>query len=192
MIADDPVLVREEATEALVQVDRLNDTITELLSLAHDGEIGDVTEFGLHTLFVDHVQAWRPAFGRASRSLTLEIPDGVRVRSSVGALGQVLDVLLDNALRHGDGAVHVSSIVLGNGVLVRVSDQGSGITAADEKRIFERSVSTAGRSGVGLHLARMLMHAHGGRLELVQAQPPIFEIVMACAKSVSDDVAALG
>jgi signal transduction histidine kinase len=48
-------------------------------------------------------------------------------------------------------------------------------------RLFERGVSGAGSTGVGLALARALVEADGGRLELRQASPPLFAVFLARA-----------
>jgi len=48
--------------------------------------------------------------------------------------------------------------------------------------IFERSVSTAKSTGLGLALARDLAETNGGRLELIQAQPAIFALFLSEAE----------
>ncbi|HZP28025.1 MAG TPA: sensor histidine kinase, partial [Acidimicrobiia bacterium] len=63
-------------------------------------------------------------------------------------------------------------------VRVRVSDEGPGIEPGAERSIFERHVSLRGGTGVGLALARTLVEADGGRLELVVARPATFEILL--------------
>ena len=58
-----------------------------------------------------------------------------------------------------------------------MTDEGPGV--ADPERIFERRVSNAGRSGIGLALARSLAEAEGGRLLLLGPGPePVFELVV--------------
>ena len=59
--------------------------------------------------------------------------------------------------------------------------------AAIAPHIFERSVSTAKSSGLGLALARDLAEANGGRLELIQAQPAIFALFLSEAEPDSRD-----
>ncbi len=95
-------------------------------------------------------------------------------------LRQALAALLDNALRYSapDTPVIVTAGRDGNGVRIRVLDQGPGIPAAQRLRIFERfqrledpmTMRTSG-VGLGLFIARQLVEAMGGRLELEDPRP---------------------
>jgi signal transduction histidine kinase len=80
-------------------------------------------------------------------------------------------VLVENAMHHGGGPITVRARAAPPGVVVEVSDAGPGI-GGDPARIFDRRVSNAGRSGIGLALARSLTEAEGGRLVLSAAGPP--------------------
>ncbi|CAM5352035.1 two-component sensor histidine kinase [Streptomyces pilosus] len=88
---------------------------------------------------------------------------------------QVLDNLLTNAAVHTPAGtpVSVGISVTGDRVLVRVSDAGPGVPAEDRERVFDRfyRVDKArsrdrGGSGLGLAVARSLVRAHGGDIEL--------------------------
>lgn len=86
---------------------------------------------------------------------------------------QVVTNLLTNALRYGNSKpVEVSLVLLGGSVALHVRDQGRGISAQDQQRIFEpfeRAVgqddSTSGL-GLGLYITRQLVEAHGGTISV--------------------------
>ncbi|TYR76413.1 cell wall metabolism sensor histidine kinase WalK [Rossellomorea vietnamensis] len=88
---------------------------------------------------------------------------------------QVLTNLVDNALRHtpDTGHVHVNYKPTKSGVLVEVSDSGSGIPEEDLPFVFERfykadKARTRGKSGTGLGLAiaRNIIDAHNGQISV--------------------------
>ena len=82
-------------------------------------------------------------------------------------LGQSLFNLLRNALEATEtGAVSVDAARHGRRVVIRISDTGRGIPAADLARVFDPFFTTKDSGmGVGLYLARKIIEAHGGRLE---------------------------
>jgi signal transduction histidine kinase len=62
-----------------------------------------------------------------------------------------------------------------------VEDQGPGIDPETSARLFERRAGGAGGHGIGLALARTLVQADGGRLDLVRASPASFRITLRVA-----------
>jgi two-component system OmpR family sensor kinase len=106
-------------------------------------------------------------------------PGPVRLRLDVLRIRQVLDNLLTNAAVHTPAGTEVGvevSVVSGAAV-VRVTDSGPGIPAADQERVFDRfyRIDKArsrdrGGSGLGLAVARSLVRAHGGEIE-VRSRP---------------------
>ncbi|MGM0846009.1 MAG: ATP-binding protein [Bacillota bacterium] len=88
---------------------------------------------------------------------------------------QVLTNLVDNALRHTPetGSVSVSLKPTKSGVLIEVSDSGSGIPEEDLPFVFERfykadKARTRGKSGTGLGLAiaKNIIEAHNGQISV--------------------------
>lgn len=82
------------------------------------------------------------------------------------AAREILANLLDNARRHARHRVSVQVRGADGGLQVRVADDGSGLAAGMEERVFERFVSLDGKggSGLGLAIARGLAQACGGDL----------------------------
>ncbi len=165
---------------AVEQVDRLQQTIDTLLSVARDVPRPDATS-ELVALLTQIESRRRGRLAGAGRRLTLTVPPGpVAVRGAQRVIGEILDVLLDNAERHGRGSVAITvRIVDAAWAAIDVSDEGPGF-GADVERAFERRSPDAGGHGIGLALARSLAHAEGGRLTVTHAAPsPCVTLVLA-------------
>jgi signal transduction histidine kinase len=175
---EDPEAAREELEAALRVADRLERTVTELLALARAGDLGTPRDVDLAQLAREHAASWRPMFARAGRSLRPSIEPSLPARVSPGGVAQAVDVLLENALEHGAGPTRLEAGMREGRYCIAVSDEGAGVPAALEARIFERDVSTAGSTGIGLSLARALVEADGGRLVLARPRPARFEILI--------------
>jgi len=175
---DDLVVAREEAGIAIAQVERLTKVVDDLLSRTRPGHDVPSPSVSLDSVIAALQREWQPAFEQARRSVRVHGQRGLRVRATPAALSQVLSTLLENSLAHGRGTVDVQARRSGPSVVVEVSDQGEGVIATIAPHIFERSVSTAKSTGLGLALARDLAEANGGRLELIQAQPAIFALFL--------------
>ena len=88
-------------------------------------------------------------------------------------LGRVVRNLLDNALRHASSSVEVSLATVNGSALLTVADDGPGVAPADRERIFERftrlddaRTRATGGAGLGLAIAREIVVAHGGTIEV--------------------------
>jgi signal transduction histidine kinase len=161
---------------ALVEADRLEATIGALLAHARQAS-GPTGPVDLGAVAREHAATWRPVFARAGRALEVEVGGGGAVaRSSRATVGQILDVLLDNALHHGAGPTHVRIGGDERSACVWVGDAGPGIPAADRERIFERGASRLEGTGIGLHLARTLAQGDGGSLRVADGSRTGFEL----------------
>ncbi|MDQ1373671.1 MAG: hypothetical protein QOJ09_1009, partial [Actinomycetota bacterium] len=110
---------------------------------------------------------------------------GVELRSDVSGLGQVqgdegklrqvVVNLLANAVKFtpAGGVVRLRARAHGDRIEVSVADTGPGIAPQDHERVFEAyeqaPTASGGGSGLGLPLARRLVEAHGGRLDVESA-----------------------
>lgn len=166
---------RQRAFEdLLIDVDRLEATVTDLLVLARDTH-GDRDRIDLGALARE---ATRRAEQRSrERKFVLSIEGSPEAFASATAIDQALDVLLDNALVHGAGLIAVSVRESRGGVVVAVSDEGR--QRIDERVMVQRRADTARGHGIGLALARRVVEAEGGQLRLTHAGPaPRFEILI--------------
>jgi signal transduction histidine kinase len=167
--------IKAEASAALDQVDRLDTTISDLLRLARQGSFTPTAPIDLAVLTRRHAAAWEHLARRAGRRLTVVTPTAAWASATAGAAGHALDILVENALRHGAGAVTITVERDADVATIDVSDEGPGIPLGHEGDIFRRGV-TANSSGIGLSLAADLVAADRGRLTLVTATPPRFRI----------------
>lgn len=179
-IADEIDVVREEATIAIEQVERLNDTVDTLLTRARQATKTTPDTVSLDSAIAAMQREWHPAFLARQRSIYVTGERGLRVVSTPVALAQVLSTLVENSLAHGQGTLRIQARRSGPSVVMEVSDEGPGIDPGLAPHVFERSVSTKS-TGLGLGLARDVVEAHGGRLELISGQPAVFALFLSAA-----------
>ena len=177
-VTDDPDTVKEEATIALTQVERLTDVVERLLTNARDPRTGSAVSFDLDEVIKQQLEEWRPAYRSVGRAIVSSGKRHLQAVGTPGAVAQVLAALIENSLMHGGGTVALRTRVTGNQAVVEVTDEGPGVPADLGSRIFERANSGHNSTGIGLAVARDLAEADGGRLELLQQQPPVFALFL--------------
>nr|BFD84431.1 two-component system sensor histidine kinase DraK [Streptomyces sp. Xyl84] len=177
-LTDDPDTVKEEANVALTQVERLTDVVERLLTNSRDPRTGSAVSFDLDEVIQQQTAEWRPAYRSAGRAIVSSGKRHLQAVGTPGAVAQVLAALIENSLMHGGGTVALRTRVTGNQAVVEVTDEGPGVPADLGARIFERTISGRNSTGIGLAVARDLAEADGGRLELLQAQPPVFGLFL--------------
>ncbi|MEJ2719117.1 MAG: HAMP domain-containing sensor histidine kinase [Deltaproteobacteria bacterium] len=96
---------------------------------------------------------------------------GVMVAGEERFLMKALDNVIRNAVKFCDTGARITVTVDGDGseAVVRIKDTGPGIPKEDLGKIFQLGFTTGG-TGRGLYLARRIVTAHGGGIE-VQSQP---------------------
>jgi signal transduction histidine kinase len=177
-VTDDLQTVKEEASIALTQVERLTDVVERLLTNSRDPRTGSAVAFDLDEVVKQQLEEWRPAYRSAGRAIVCSGKQGMRAVGTPGAVAQVLAALIENSLMHGGGTVALRTRVTGNQAVVEVTDEGPGVPADLGARIFERTISGRNSTGIGLAVARDLAEADGGRLELLQQHPPVFALFL--------------
>jgi PAS domain S-box-containing protein len=121
------------------------------------------------------VEAARPAAEKAELELVLERPEHAALAADRHRLGQVADNLVSNAIKFTPrgGRVTVRVAEEGDRVVLAVTDTGIGIAADEIEKLFERMYRSAEASrrhiqgtGLGLTIAKAIVEAHGGAIEV--------------------------
>ena len=125
----------------------------------------------LSELMTDRLLPFEPLFFEGALALESRIPEGISITGSRDHLGQVLDILLDNALKYSaPGSVMVQLRRENNKAVFFVENPGEPIKPEDLKHIFKRfyRVNKArprdGSTGLGLAIAESIVTAHKGRI----------------------------
>lgn len=197
----DPDVVTE-ANEAMAQVDRLTTAIDDLMKSSRSDGSADASTVRVRGELVQVIADWQRTFAEAGREVVLRGDASLTARVTGSRLREAVSVLVHNALDHGDGSCvvtvrlvgdsRVSTPTAGRGpsVCVEVSDEGEGVSDDLAPYIFDRGFSGAGSTGVGLALARALIEADGGRLELQRRRPALFAVFLPAARG--DEVISPG
>lgn len=172
---EDPVVSKRFLGRMDVELDKLTSLVQSLLDLSRieSGqaelrlEASDVTEIIREAVDRVGLQAERAGI-RTETEIADHLP---MVRVDRDRIGQVLDNLLQNALKFMErgGRITVSAADQGNFVAVSVADTGPGIDPDDIPRLFERFYKAdksraQGGAGLGLAIAKHMVQAHGGRI----------------------------
>jgi signal transduction histidine kinase len=173
-IGQDPARERAAIDTAIVQMDRMAKLISELLDHARLASNG----LSLKVVPIDLASAVMEAVARHEYEVTPRIsmqrPTGsVRVRGDLGRIAQILDNLLNNAIKYSAAGtpIEVSLMALGQEAQVRVADHGVGVPVNERDMVFTPFYRTSRTrdvpgAGLGLHISKRLAELHGGELWL--------------------------
>jgi signal transduction histidine kinase len=171
----DPETREEFLAEMRLQVDRLTKLASDLLDLSRlDAGSVEIArdDVDLEQLAADAVRELRPIAARRGLELRHEERGRVVALADEARVRQVLRALIDNALRHNSRGtiVRVSAGPGGDGVWLRVADDGVGIPDEAAGQVFDRFFrgpgAAAAGSGLGLAIAHELAQRMGGTLTL--------------------------
>jgi len=179
VVEPDAATIRSLDEEASL-LSQLVDDLQEL-SLAETGELKLVCQTeDIARLIKQTVAAVQAQAATKGLSVSIDLPDKLPpVNIDSHRIGQVLRNLLENAVTHTakGGAISIAARQQDNWVEVSVADTGEGIPAEELPNIFERfyrvdksRARATGSSGLGLTIAKRLVEAHGGKIE-VQSEP---------------------
>jgi CheY-like chemotaxis protein len=160
----------------------LLDLINDILDLAKlesgNGEL-NLAPASIRTVCETAVQMVQPMAQRRRQTVKVELPEpGLLVRGDARRLQQVLINLLGNAVKFTPEGGLLGLRVAASDAEVRVSvwDEGIGISAEEQPRLFQPFVQVDNRlsreysgTGLGLSLVRQLVTMHGGRVAVESA-----------------------
>jgi signal transduction histidine kinase len=162
------------------QARRLSELIDKFLDVRRieEGGFAQVEEVvDIAPLLREEAQLYEAQSG--DHRLELDVPEQpLSVRGDPAGLRQVIGNLLSNAIKYSPegGVVELAAGLEGDSVRVVIRDQGMGIPAPQQPRIFTKffrgDVATSGISGTGLGLAvsRDIVESHGGRIGFTSAE----------------------
>jgi two-component system, OmpR family, phosphate regulon sensor histidine kinase PhoR len=184
--------LHEDPEQAAVFVDRLAAEVARLTGLANDlltlskleepggGPVDTFTATDLGRLAQETVSELLPLAEAKHQQLQTSIVPGTAVLGDEVALCTLIRNLLDNAIRYTETEGHIAiSVDKETGasgaawVVLKVEDDGVGIPAADQSRVFERFYRVdkarsreTGGTGLGLSIVRHVAERHGGTVEV--------------------------
>jgi len=165
-------------SSAAAETDRLVRLAEDLLVLAQadDGRLPLRRNVVRACDLLGSVQAaFRTRAESSERAIEAEALDGIAFEADRIRLEQALGNLVDNALRHGAGAVRLTAVERNGCVELHVLDEGEGFPPAFLPRAFERfgradEARTSRGAGLGLALASAVAEAHGGTAHAVNRE----------------------
>lgn len=169
--------VAADASAVLEQTHELNSTLDELLAVSRRGSTGERTQMDLVEVVDDHIEDWLARFEPQRRQIRVSTGPTDPVNATRGLVGQIFNVLVQNALRHGAGVVAITVA----GTSITVEDEGEGVADERVPSLFERPLDHHAPHGRGLALARRLAESDGGRLELTRRRPAQFRLTYVVA-----------
>jgi len=181
-----PALANEKTLRALVhdvrdEAERLNNDIQNLLDASR------ISSDGLkpHIEWADPADIVNSAIERcrnrmSDRRLVLNLPNDLPlIHVDPVLVQQALVQVFDNAVKysHAGSQIAVAARARDGHMILSVSDEGAGLTAAEQTKIWDRfargdrhSATTSG-SGLGLWIANAFIAANGGKINAVSDGP---------------------
>lgn len=150
---------------------RLGDDLLLLTSIDAGGRQIAKQAVDVDSLLIDLYDTYQPLCARSGHPLKLDLPESPlpTIASDAAALRQILAIFLDNAQSHTPAGTHIciDTKCTANALLLRISDDGPGVSPEDAPHLFERfyradhAHSSKKHSGLGLSIAQALANALG-------------------------------
>ncbi len=182
--------VEQAVRDAVSEADRLQDTLDQLFLLARAGSVpaGALVDRSVPVgeVLRDLERRWHPRLAQRGRRFQVRDGGPVAERRAPATLGQILDILVDNAATHGRGTVEVAAAAASSGFSIGVHDEGDGVpripltpTPTPMPMPTPARPDSENGHGLGLGLAQSLAEAAGGRLVLsASGHGPVVAVIL--------------
>ncbi len=168
--------VRSDVGRLVADAHHLTAILEDMLLSVDPREVRTDEQVSLPSVVADVLESARPLAAEhgvvLSCATTGEPPS---VTGAQAALRRAVTALVDNAIRHADHEVHVTTSAGGGHVVVDVADDGPGIAPEIASSLFDRFATapsdvltgTSRRYGLGLALVSEIVARHGGTVSVV-------------------------
>lgn len=163
------------------EAERMSRIIEDLFTLTR-ADAGEnpiqLTSVYLEDILADSVKSFRSIASKEKINLTLKTKSEMPMQADEQLLQRLFSNLLDNAIKHARTAVNINAEIKSGNYKIQVSDDGAGISPANQPHIFERffradrarsrqKESPAGSgAGLGLAICKWIVETHDATLEL--------------------------
>ena len=179
--SDEKILRPAEAIERQVgRLSKVLDDVLDMVRVTRNASL-ETARVNLQQVVTAAVSTIQESTDTHRREIDVDMPpQPIPVEADARRLAQAIGNVLHNAVKFSpqQGRVEVRVKRSGDTATVSVKDQGAGIAAEDLPRIFEPFAHGRSRAhhsevelGIGLHIARQLLRAHGGGIEAYSAGP---------------------
>lgn len=179
--ADSEVLALESGENEWIQdiqhqIRRLSSLSNDLIYLSRmeeDQGRGKFLPLSLSQVVTETAQAFQTMAKSQNKSFTIDVQPGLAMEGEEKALGQLVSVLLDNALKYAPEGGEIALALARQGKYFRltVENTAQGITKELLENLFDRFYrgdvsrdSSQGGYGIGLSIARAVVQAHRGKI----------------------------
>jgi len=160
------------------RLSRLTEGLLELASSDAGGRPFRLEEVDVDSLLIETWESVRPLAAKAGLELKLSLSEDAypSVTADRERLGQVLRILLDNAISYSPVGTEIefSAIKVPRGLAITVADHGPGIPEKERSRVTERfyrcdpSRTAKNHFGLGLSIAGEIVKQHGFTLTFAE------------------------
>lgn len=158
------------------EIDRLTRLTENLMTLART----DSNNLQLHFSTFDFsqmldkvVQQMRLVASEKGITIEEQVQKNVKIFGDANGLNRLLIILLDNAIKYSPEATTINVVMCKDkhNILLKIADQGEGISAEDKNKVFDRFYRvdkarsrSMGGLGLGLSLAKAIVTEHKGKI----------------------------